>query len=211
MDRTTNPFAPGAGTPPPELAGREGVIEDATVALARTKSGRSAKSQMLLGLRGVGKTVLLNEISRLAEAQGYRTIMLEVPEDRRLAEMLVPALRATLYRLSAVDKAKHLATKAMRGLQGFASKIQVKIGELELGVSEPGLADSGNLESDLPDLLIAVGEAAAAAEMPVAVLIDEVQYLPTEDLAALLVSIHRLGQRQLPFVVFGAGLPQLGL
>lgn len=209
MDRKKNPFAPGAGTRPPELAGRGKVIEDATVALARTKMGRSAKSQMLLGLRGVGKTVLLNEISRLAEADGYRTIMLEAPEDRTLAEMLVPPLRTTLYGLSAVDKAKHLATKALRGLQAFASTLELKVGELELGVREPAFADSGNLQADLPELLVAVAEAADQAEMPVAVFIDEVQYLATEDLSALLASIHKIGQKQLPFVVFGAGLPQL--
>lgn len=209
MDRKKNPFAPGAGTRPPELAGRGKVIEDATVALARTKLGRSAKSQMLLGLRGVGKTVLLNEISRLAEADGYRTIMLEAPEDRTLAEMLVPPLRTTLYGLSAVDKAKHLATKALRGLQAFASTLELKVGELELGVREPAFADSGNLQADLPELLVAVAEAADQAEMPVAVFIDEVQYLATEDLSALLASIHKIGQKQLPFVVFGAGLPQL--
>ena len=106
MDRRENPFSPGAGTPPPELAGRDRIIEDATVALARVKSGRPAKSQMLLGLRGVGKTVLLNEIARIAEGDGYRTIELETPEDRRLAEMLVPPLRSVLTRLSALEKVK---------------------------------------------------------------------------------------------------------
>ncbi len=135
--------------------------------------------------------------------------MLEAPEDRTLAEMLVPPLRTTLYGLSAVDKAKHLATKALRGLQAFASTLELKVGELELGVREPAFADSGNLQADLPELLVAVAEAADQAEMPVAVFIDEVQYLATEDLSALLASIHKIGQKQLPFVVFGAGLPQL--
>lgn len=87
---------PGAGTRPPELAGREQIVEDAAVALARVKAGRLARSQMLLGLRGVGKTVLLNEIARLAEGEGYRAIELEAPENRRLAELLVPPLRSVL-------------------------------------------------------------------------------------------------------------------
>lgn len=209
MDRTENPFSPGAGTPPPELAGRDKIIEDATVALARVKSGRPAKSQMLLGLRGVGKTVLLNELARIAEGEGYRTIELETPEDRRLAGMLVPPLRSVLTRLSVVEKSKGLAIRALRGLHSFASAFKVKMGELEVSVAEPGVADSGNLESDLPELLLLVAEAAQAAEVPVAIFIDEVQYLNREDLSALIVSIHKIGQRRLPLIVFGAGLPQL--
>jgi hypothetical protein len=191
------------------LAGREQIIEDATVALDRIKAGRSAKSQMLLGLRGVGKTVLLNEIARIAEDHGYLTIQLEAPEDRRLAEMLAPPLRSLLYKLSGVEKAKALATNGLRVLQRFSSALKVSVGPVELGVAEPGVADSGNLENDLPELLMVVAEAAKAAEKPVALLVDEVQYLPAEDLSALIVSVHKIGQRGLPLMVFGAGLPQL--
>jgi hypothetical protein len=209
MDRKRNPFAPGAGSRPPELAGRERIIEDATVALARVTSGRATRSQMLLGLRGVGKTVLLNEIARIADAQGYRTIELEAPENRRLAELLVPPLRSVLTRLSTSEKAKQLATQAFRGLQSFASAFTVTLGDVKLGVAEPGVADSGHLESDLPELLLLVAEAAQAAETPIAILIDEVQYLTPEDLAALIVSVHKVAQRGLPLIVFGAGLPQL--
>lgn len=210
MDRKKNPFAPGAGTRPPELAGRDKILEDATVALARVREGRSAKSQMLLGLRGVGKTVLLNEIARIAERESYRTIELETPpENTMLAAMLVPPLRSLLNRLSAVDKAKSLATRGLRALHSFASAFSVKVGEIEFGVAEPGVADSGQLETDLPELLLAVAEAGQAADTPVAIFIDEVQYLELEDLSALIVAIHRIGQRQLPLIVFGAGLPQL--
>ena len=209
MDRRKNPFAPGAGTRPPELAGREQIIEDATVALDRVKNGRPARSQLLLGLRGVGKTVLLNEIARIAEREGYRAIELEAPEDQRLADMLVPPLKSTLNRLSAIEQAKTLATRGLRALQSFTSVFKVKVGEVEFAVAEPGLADSGNLENDLPDLLMLVAEAAQAAHVPIALFIDEVQYLSHEDLGALIVSIHRIGQRQLPLTVFGAGLPQL--
>lgn len=209
MDRRRNPFAPGAGTRPPELAGRDQVIDDATVALARVKNGRPARSQMLLGLRGVGKTVLLNEIARIAEREGYRTIELETPEGRRLVELLVPQLRSTLNRLSANEKARSVATRALRALHRFASTFKVKIGEVELEVAEPGLADSGDLETDLPELLLLVAQAAQAADTPVAIFIDEVQYLVAQDLSALIVAIHKIGQRALPLIVFGAGLPQL--
>jgi hypothetical protein len=209
MDRTRNPFAPGAGSRPPELAGRDSIIDDATVALRRVKAGRHAKSQMLLGLRGVGKTVLLNRIDEIAEEEGYLTVMLEAPEGRRLAEMLVPELRKVLLRLSRIDKAKDVANRAFSALRGFASAWQVKVGDVEVGVRAEGIADTGNLEVDLPDLLMAIAKAAEAADRPVALLIDEVQYLTSEELSALIVAVHKIGQRALPLVVFGAGLPQL--
>lgn len=210
MDPTINPFAPGAGTRPPELAGREKIVAAATVALKRVAAGRHAKSQLLLGLRGVGKTVLLNRIAELAENEGYLTVMLEAPENRRLAEMLVPPLRTVLFRLSGVERARDVANRGLRVLRSFASAFKVKFGELEVGVGgEQGTADSGNLESDLPELLMTVALAARAADKPVAVFVDEVQYLTAEDLSALITSVHKIGQRQLPLIVFGAGLPQL--
>jgi DNA-binding CsgD family transcriptional regulator len=210
MDPTRNPFAPGAGTRPPELAGREKIIEDALVALRRVQNGRSAKGQMLLGLRGVGKTVLLNRIAELAEDERYLTVVLEAPENRRLAEMLVPPLRAVLFKLSRSDQARSLANRGLGVLRGFASAFKVKYGDLEVSMdATTGTADSGQLESDLPELLMAVALAAKADGRAVALFIDEVQYLSQEDLSALIVAAHRMGQRELPFVLFGAGLPQL--
>jgi hypothetical protein len=210
MDPARNPFAPGAGTRPPELAGRGKIVDAALVALRRVHAGRAAKGQMLLGLRGVGKTVLLNRIAELAEEEGYLTVVLEAPESRRLAEMLVPALRSLLFRLSRAQRATKLANRGLTVLRGFASAFNVKYGELEVGVRpEPGTADSGDLEADLPELFLTVAQAAKADERAVALFIDEVQYLSPQDLSALIVSAHRMGQRGLPFIVFGAGLPQL--
>ncbi|HEX2716939.1 MAG TPA: ATP-binding protein [Gemmatimonadaceae bacterium] len=210
MDAAKNPFAPGAGTRPPELAGRERIVSDSVVALRRVQAARPAKSQMLLGLRGVGKTVLLNHILELAEGEGYLTVYLEAPENRSLAEMLVPPLRSVLFKLSRAERAKNVANRGLGILRGFASAFEVRYGELEVGVRpEPGTADSGQLEADLPELLLAVALAAKADERAVALFIDEVQYLSAEDLSALIVSVHRIGQRGLPFIVFGAGLPQL--
>jgi hypothetical protein len=120
----------------------------------------------------------------------------------------VPPLRLVLNRLSAIEKATTLATRALRALQSFSSTFKVKVGEVELGVKDPA-AMSGNLETDLPELLLIVAQAAQAASAPVAILVDEVQYLSNEDLSALIVSAHKIGQRQLPLVLFGAGLPQL--
>ena len=165
---------------------------------------------MLLGLRGVGKTVLLNRLAENAEALGYHTIMLEAPEDRGLAEMLVPPLRSVLLKISPVEKATTLARRALGMLRGFASVFKVKVGEVEFGVdAASGTADSGNLEADLPELLLAVGRAAKAADRPVALFTDEIQYLKAEDLSALIVSDHKIGQQGLPFIVFGAGLPMI--
>ncbi len=210
MDPMTNPFAPGAGTRPPALAGRDHVIAAAEIALKRVQAGRHAKSQMLLGLRGVGKTVLLNWIAELAEDAGYLTVVLEAPEGQRLADMLVPPLRSVLFRLSRVERARDVANRGLGVLRRFAGAFKVKYADWEVGVDgEPGRADSGRLESDLPDLLLTIGETAKAADRAVALFIDGVQYLTAEDLSALIVSMHKLEQRGLPVVLFGAGLPQL--
>jgi hypothetical protein len=165
---------------------------------------------MLLGLRGVGKTVLLNRIAEIAEKDGYATVVLEAPEDRRLAEMLVPPLRSLLFRLSRLENAKDAARRGLGVLRAFASAFKVKVGDIEFGIkAETGTADSGTLESDLPELLLAVAAAAREARNAVALFVDEVQYLSGEDLGALIVSAHKMAQRSLPFIAFGAGLPQL--
>lgn len=210
MDPTYNPFTPGAGTPPPELAGRGEILDAARVALRRIKAGRHAKSQLLLGLRGAGKTVLLNEIARIADEEGYLCVLLEAPEDRRLPDLLVPPLRRELFRLDRVAGAKDATRKAMRALRAFASAFKVRAGEIEFGV-EPatGTADSGDLDFDLPELLQLVALAARVAGRPIALFLDEVQYLREEDLRALIVALHQASQRALPLVLFGAGLPQL--
>ncbi|MBS2023986.1 MAG: ATP-binding protein [Deltaproteobacteria bacterium] len=161
MDPTRNPFAPSAGAQPPELAGRESTLKDAQVELERAKLGRPARGQLLLGLRGVGKTVLLNRLALDAEQRGHHTILLEAPEDKRLGEMLVPALRKELYNLSTKAKLKTLAQSALSTLRAFASTFKLKVGEIHVDiVAQRGVADSGNLESDLPDLLLAVGQVA---------------------------------------------------
>jgi hypothetical protein len=209
MDPLRNPFAPGAGTPPPALVGRDEIISAAEIALHRIQRGRAEKSLMLLGLRGVGKTVLLNKIGELAEEIGYNVVKLEAPEGQRLAQYLAPALKGMLIRLSRVEKAKHFSSQALGALQGFASVFKVTIGEISIAVDDPHTADSGNLEIDLPGLLVSVGKAARAAATSVAILVDEVQYLCEEDLRALIAAFHTITQSGLPVILFGAGLPQV--
>jgi hypothetical protein len=209
MDPLKNPFAPGAGAPPPELAGRDEIIQAATIALNRIRQGRPEKSQMLLGLRGVGKTVLLNKISDIGESLGYLSLMIEAPEGQRLADYLAPALKGALLKMSRVERAKAQAGRALSALRGFASAFKVSIGDVEVGVTEPPTADSGNLEFDLPELLLLAGQTAKAADTSICICLDEVQYLTEEDLRALIVAFHRLVQKGLPVVLFGAGLPQV--
>lgn len=212
MNPIRNPFAPGAGTPPPELAGRGTLIESVHIALERARIGRPAKSAMLVGLRGVGKTVLLDRMRDDAEATGIHTVRLEAPEGRSLPALLAPQLRQALLRLSQLDAAKDFAIRGLRALAGFAQRLKLTYNDIEVGFDhepEPGLADNGDLEHDLQALLEQVGLAAKAAGTALALFIDELQYVPEEQLAALITAMHRSEQRRLPVVLVGAGLPQL--
>ncbi|HHG89805.1 MAG TPA: ATP-binding protein [Devosia sp.] len=209
MDPVRNPFAPGAGSQPPELAGRDEIISNAKIALQRVLLGKHDRSQVLLGLRGTGKTVLLNKIEQFAEEYGHLTAFIEAPEDKPLAELLYPKVHHVLRKLSLLENAKDKAFLGMRALRGFASAFNIKMGDISLSVDpEPGTADSGNLEYDVGDLFVRVGEAAKVSGKAWTLLIDEVQYLSEEELGALIVAIHRVNQRQLPVMLFGAGLPQ---
>jgi hypothetical protein len=210
MDPVRNPFAPGAGSRPPELAGRQAIIEDARVAIDRTLIGKPSRSQMFLGLRGVGKTVLLNAVENLARDRGHITSSIEAPESKPLGELLLPRLHQVLRKLSLIDNAKAKAHDALRALRSFASVFKFEYGDMSIAVDpEVGVADSGDLENDLPELFVRIGEAARAAGTAWTLLIDEVQYLNQKDLAALIVSLHKINQRSLPVLFFGAGLPQV--
>lgn len=210
MDPVRNPFAPGAGSQPPELAGREEIVTTADTALQRVLLGRPAQSQMLLGLRGVGKTVLLNKIEHIAEGLGYITSFIEAPEDRKLVDLIYPKIHQVLRKLSYIEGSKAAAHAALRALRSFASIFKISVGDFDVSVDpEPGVADSGNLEYDLIDLFLNIGEAAKAANKGWVLLIDEVQYLSSDELAALIVAIHRINQKGLPVLMFGAGLPAI--
>ena len=212
MDPVRNPYAPGAGSPPPELAGRAAIRKDVNLRLQRLVIGRPVKSVMLVGLRGVGKTVLLDQMRRDAEAQGIQTVRIEAPENRSLPAMLAPALRVALIHLSKKEAAKEYAIRGLRALAGFASKLKVTFQDIEVGLDydpEPGLADNGDLEGDLGTLLLQVGAAAKAAGTAVVLFVDELQYVEEAQMAALISALHRCSQEQVPVTVVGAGLPQL--
>lgn len=210
MDPVRNPFAPGAGSPPPELAGRKAIVEAAEIAVKRALLGRHDKSQILLGLRGVGKTVLLNKFEDIAQAEGHRTSFVEAPEGDSFPSLIYPKIHQALRQFSVVESAKSAAHSAMRALRSFAGAFKIKIGDVSISVDpESGVADSGNLETDLTDLFLKVGETARAAGGAWTLLIDEMQYLKEKELAALVVAMHRVTQKKLPILLFGAGLPQL--
>jgi len=212
MDAIANPYAPGAGTPPPELAGRDELREQVRVAVERLKRGSPSKSILMVGLRGVGKTVLLDRMRDDAEASGIHTLRIEAPEGRSLPALLAPELRVALLRLSRNEHAKALGERALRALAGFARALKVKFHDIEVGLDfepEPGLADNGDLEHDLAALLETVGAAAQRAGTALVLFIDELQYVKEDELAALITGLHRTAQRRLPVGLVGAGLPQL--
>jgi hypothetical protein len=212
MDPIANPYAPGAGAPPPELAGRDALRESARVAIERVRRGLPAQSLLLIGLRGVGKTVLLDDLRDSAERAGIHTVRLEAPEGRSLPALLAPELRLALLRLSRSEAARELARRALRALAGFVGSLRVKYDDIEVGVdleAEPGLADNGSLEQDLPVLLGVAGEAAQHAGTALVLFVDELQYVKEDQLGALITALHRCAQRRLPVALLGAGLPQL--
>ena len=212
MNPINNPYSPGAGSPPPELVGRDPVLEQARILLGRIKVRRPEKSMLLTGLRGVGKTVLLNEIERLAKKEGYHTISIEAHEGKPLGPLLAPQLRSLLFELDRIVGAGDKVKRGLRVLRSFIGVLKVTYEDITVSLDidpELGSADSGDIEIDLPNLLVAVGEAAEERNCAVAVLIDEIQYFNQKELGALIMAMHKIQQKQLPVLLLGAGLPIL--
>lgn len=209
MDRLENPYRPGAGTAPPALLGRDPLIEQFEVTIRRAIARRPGKSVMPIGLRGVGKTVLLNRFADIASGQGMSVAFIEAPETGDFRTLLAVRLRKVLLGLDAGGKAKKAVMRALGVLKTFSlqlpdgSRLAIDVDALA------GQADSGVLTEDVTDLLTAVGEAAAEQGTGLLLAIDEVQYLEADELAALITAIHRSTQLNLPMVLVGAGLPQL--
>ena len=184
MDPIKNPFAPGAGSPPPELVGRDGILEDARVLLGRVKAKRPEKSLLLTGLRGVGKTVLLNRLQQQAAAENYRTVFIEAHEDKPLGPLIAPYLRSLLFELDQLTGTGDKVKRALRVMRSFLGAIKLTYNDVSVGLDidpERGSADSGDLEVDLPNLFVAVAEAAEDRKSAVAILIDEIQYFTKKE------------------------------
>lgn len=211
MDPVRNPFSPGAGTPPPALVGRDALIDTFRVAVQRTMQGRPGQSLMPIGLRGVGKTVLLNRFIEEARALGAHAVLIEAPEDGNLRQLLAREARRVLLRLDRAGALSQAVKRALRVFKSFSITLGPD-GSLSAGVdvdAEVGAADSGDLADDVTDLFVALGAAAKDRRTGLVVAIDELQYLSEEELGALIMAIHRTTQLQLPLVLVGAGLPQL--
>ncbi len=209
MDELDNPFRPGAGSPPPALVGRDALLASFDVTVGRALKGRPGQSVMPVGLRGVGKTVLLNRFVERAEAQGMRVGYVEAPESGDFGRLLAGRLRKILIELDIAGKRSRAVTRALGVLRSFTYTLPDG-SSIALGVDPiAGSADSGDLSEDLTDLLVAAGEAARDRRAGIVLAIDEVQYLKSTELAALIAAIHRTVQLNLPMVLVGAGLPQL--
>lgn len=212
MDPVRNPYVPGAGTQPPELTGRAELLERARITLARVLLGRAAKSFIAVGLRGVGKTVLLSRVRRMAEEQGYRVCFIEAHESKPLPDVLIPNLRRILLDLDRLGVLNKQVKRGLRVLKSFMSSVKLKYGDADLALDiegERGTADSGDIEADIPELFLAVARAAQARGTGVALIIDEIQYLSTRDMSALIMGLHRIAQDNLPLTMIAAGLPQV--
>lgn len=208
MDAFDNPFRPGAGTPPPALVGRDELVEKYDVALRRALTGRPGKSLMPIGLRGVGKTVLLNRFQELARDRGLRIAFIEASESGDFKRLLVTRLRSVLLELDQ-GPVSRAVKRALGILKSFTYTLPDGT-SVSLDVDAvAGSADSGVLSEDMSDLLTALGEAAHDRNSGVLIAIDEVQYLDATELAAIISAIHRTVQLSLPVILVGAGLPQL--
>lgn len=210
MDPIKNPFTPGAGCPPPAMVGRDEIMQDVHILLGRTLLGKPEKSMLLTGLRGVGKTVLLNQIENMAKEHGYKTILFEAQDGCSLAAKLIPHLRNLFYELDRTVGAKEKIRRGLMILRNFIGAVKLNYGDFGIDLDPlPGIADTGNMEADLPELFLSVAEAAREKNTGVALLIDEIQLLNQAELAALILSMHKLQQKQAPLVLIGAGLPTL--
>ncbi len=213
MNPISNPYSPGAGTPPPELAGRETILADVDVTLERIRQGSFSRSSIFVGLRGVGKTVLLNRVREMAETRNFLTVFIEAHEEKSLPVLLLPHLRRVLIKLNSSEQINEIARRGLRVLKSFAASFKAKITlndaiDVELGIEpESGTADSGDLEHDLGELLTAVAEAAAARKVPICLIIDEIQYLSEPEMSALIMALHQISQKNLPLILYAAGLP----
>ena len=213
MKPEMNPYTPGAGRPPPELAGRDTILEEVHVAIQRNKLGRAALSFMFVGLRGTGKTVLLNEVRIMAREEGFIAGLMEVgTQNIHLSAPIIKILRAALLGMDRSKRVSEQVKRSLRVLKSFIGTVKDKYHDVEFSIDideEIGVADSGMLTEDLAEVFVTVGEAARARETAIVILIDEIQNLPAEEFEALIMAVHRTNQRDLPILLVGAGLPSL--
>lgn len=209
MNPVLNPYTPNAGARPPVLVGRDSTLDDFSVLLRRLERGNTSKSLLLTGLRGVGKTVLLNEFERRAEQSGWLAVWAEVSPRYDFSPRMYSLVRKALFELSPRENWSNKFKKVAAILRSFSLTFTPE-GEVKVGLEDApleGTGDSGFLDRDLTELLCALGEAAKEADRGVVFLFDELQFLAAEELEGLVVALHRVVQRELPLTLVGAGLP----
>lgn len=211
-----NPFAPGAGQRPPELAGRDKEVGAFEVVLERVARGRPERSLVLTGLRGVGKTVLLGELRSMAVKRGWGAGKIEARPEAGLRRPLSAALHRAIRDLAVRHRAPDRVEAVLGVLKAFALRANPEDAKLrdrwQPGIDVPaavGRADSGDIEIDLVELFTEVAELAQDVGTGVALLIDEMQDVRADDISALCAACHELSQSGAPLVVVGAGLPHL--
>ena len=211
MDPRRNPYAPGAGTKPPALVGRDSQIEAFDILLERLENGYAEQSMIITGLRGVGKTVLLDVFRETAEARDWATVEWEVEKSSSFAPKIAAQVRRALLQIAPKARWRDRAQRAAAVLKSFNVTFNPD-GAVTAGFDvDPlaGSADSGSLSDDLTDLFVAVGEAAQEHQVGVIFLLDEIQFLRLEELEALIVALHKCTRRSVPLTLVGAGLPQM--
>ena len=211
MDPRKNPYAPGAGTKPPALVGRDKQIESFDILLQRLENGYVEQSMIITGLRGVGKTVLLDVFREKAEAREWATVEWEVEKNAPFAPRMAAQVRRALLQIAPKAKWTDRALRAAAVLKSFTVTFSTD-GAMTAGLDVEALAgvgDSGALSEDLTDLFVAIGEAAQDQGVGVVFLIDEIQFLRPAELEALIVALHKCTRRSLPITLVGAGLPQI--
>jgi hypothetical protein len=213
VDPVRNPYAPGAGQRPPELAGRGREIGQFRVVLERVARGRPERSLVLTGLRGVGKTVLLNSFRSMAIGQLWGTGKIEARPDQSIRRPVAGALHMAVRELAPRHRAPDRIEHFLGVLKAFAARDpRAPKGAAQLGIDVPavrGRADSGDLEIDLTELLADAASVAADLGVGIALFVDEMQDVPAADVSALCAACHELSQAGGPLIVVGAGLPHL--
>jgi hypothetical protein len=215
MDPVRNPYAPGAGQRPPELAGRDREIGQFEIVLERVARNRPERSMVLTGLRGVGKTVLLNSFRSMAMQRLWGTGKLEARPDQSIRRPVASALHMAVRELAPRHRAPDRIDSFLGVLKAFAARdVRAVKGAplIQLGIDVPatrGRADSGDLEVDLTELLTDAAAVAADLGVGIALFVDEMQDVPAADISALCAACHELSQSNGPLIVVGAGLPHL--
>lgn len=213
MDPVKNPYTPNAGAQPPAIVGRDDQLHNFDLLLQRMQAGRTEQSMIITGLRGVGKTVLLGRFRQKADAADWVVVEHEIAkhDDDRFRRNVVIWMRTALLTLSPKARWDDRMRRGAAVLKSFSVSVDPD-GSMTAGLDVDaleGLADHGDLQLDLTDLFIAVGEAAQGRERGVVLLLDEVQFLTRPQLEALIAALHKTVQRSLPVTLVGAGLPQI--